>query len=155
MGDDVVSRPEYELHMRAGLAEAANLLAAEAAAQQVAIERPFNGLRMRARPGATGAQVVVDWYYDLGCARETRQRQERDTLRARAEASEQRAEALAAELAQARADARVLVGMVNHACLWGLTQEDHDALEPLVRAADGLLDDEAAGVVRRALGGAA
>ena len=77
------------------------------------------------------------------------------TVAAIARTAQAEVERLQAELAQARADARVLVGMVNHACLWGLTQEDHDALEPLVRAADGLLDDEAAGVVRRALGGAA
>lgn len=125
MGDDVVSRPEYELHMRAGLAEAASLLAAEAAAQQVTIERPFNGLRMRARPGATGAQVVVDWYYDLGCARETRQRQERDALRARVEAA----------LAQARAD---------QAEARGFLAECHKQLDEL----EGILSDTLAARAR-------
>jgi hypothetical protein len=103
-GDAIVRRPAYEMSLRSGLAEAANMLAAEAAAERRTIERPFNGLAMKAWPGITGAQVVVDWQYDLGCRRETKQRAERDALRARAEAAEQRAEAAEAALAAARAE---------------------------------------------------
>lgn len=97
MSDEVLRRPAYEMSLRAGLAEAATMLAAEAAVEQRTIERPFNGQPMRAHPGMTGAQVVVHWYYDLGCRRETRWRADRDDLRARLTAAE-------AALAAARAE---------------------------------------------------
>ena len=109
--NDTTVRPAYEMSLRSGLAEAANMLAAEAAAEKRVIERPFNGLAMKAWPGITGAQVVVDWQYDLGCRRESKQRAERDALRARAEASEAALAAARAEVAQARADRALLTGL--------------------------------------------
>jgi hypothetical protein len=109
--NDTIVRPAYEMNLCSGLVEAANMLAAEAAAERRVIERPFNGLAMKAWPGITGAQVVVDWQYGLGCRRETKQRAERDALRTRAEAAEQRAEAAEAALAQARADRALMTGL--------------------------------------------
>lgn len=84
-------------------------------------------------------------------------------LLSRAEAAEQRAEALAAELAQARADARVLVGQ-----MWAVDERFYteDVLVPAGLTAtevDAVRDSydhtlpvaEVVAVIRRALGGAA
>ena len=83
-------------------------------------------------------------------------------LRARAEAAERRAEALEAALAQARADARTLVGVAYglEECCWvedrlvpaGLTDTEIDAVESAHNDAFLMTNAEVVAVIRRALG---
>ena len=67
-----ILRPAYNMNPAKGLVEAANMLAAEADAEACTIRRPFNGLNMEAWPGVTGAQVALNWKYDLDGRRDRR-----------------------------------------------------------------------------------
>ena len=73
---------------------------------------------------------------------------ERDALCARAEAAE-------CKLAQARADALVLAGLLHFDAAPGLADGSVDALLNAIGAAASLPDTEVLAVIRRALGGAA
>ena len=76
-------------------------------------------------------------------------------LRARAEAAEQRAEALAAEVARLRADALVLVGLARTAAIYDLNGPDTEAWGEALLLADGLSSADVAEVMRRVLRGVA
>ena len=74
---------------------------------------------------------------------------------ARAEAAEQRAEALAAEVARLRADALVLVGLARTAAIYDLNGPDTEAWGEALLLADGLSSADVAEVMRRVLRGVA
>jgi len=80
---------------------------------------------------------------------------ENRTLTARAEAAEQRAEALAAEVARLRADALVLVGLARTAAIYDLNGPDTEAWGEALLLADGLSSADVAEVMRRVLRGVA
>lgn len=77
------------------------------------------------------------------------------TATARAEAAEQRAEALAAEVARLRADALVLVGLARTAAIYDLNGPDTEAWGEALLLADGLSSADVAEVMRRVLRGVA
>ena len=76
-------------------------------------------------------------------------------LRARAEAAEQRAEALAAEVARLRADALLLAGLANHHAVYEMDGHDAEALDVAAERADEAADGVVIDVIRRALWGVA
>lgn len=157
-----IKRPAYTAYEVSDVAEAANLIAAEARAADRTVRRPFSGSTLEGRPTWTAAHSVMWWHVDQERARDRAHDAERDALRARAEAAGQRAEAAErevaqarAELAQARADARVLAGLLHFDAAPGLAEISVDALTSAIGAAASLPDTEVLAVIRRALGGAA
>ena len=80
---------------------------------------------------------------------------ERDGAIARAEAAEQRAEALAAEVARLRADALLLAGLANHHAVYEMDGHDAEALDVAAERADEAADGVVIDVIRRALWGVA
>ena len=110
MGSDI-KRPAYLPLEASDVADAANLIAAEARAADRTVLRPFNGSTLEGRPTWTAAHTVMWWHVDQERARDTAHDTEHDALRTRAEAAEQRAKAAEAALAQARADRTLLAGL--------------------------------------------
>lgn len=166
MGSKVIVRPAYDFGAVRDLAEAANLIAAEAKTEGCTVRRPFNGVDMEGRPDLTAAHVVMWWEYDIGCRRETRQRAELDALTARANAAKADVDRLTAELAQAQADCRTLAGLYYGsdddrdffgAVLMpaGLTDAEVDALDEVWATAVHLSATEGVAILRRALAGGA
>ena len=78
-----------------------------------------------------------------------------DAATARAEAAEQRAEALAAEVARLRADALLLAGLANHRAVYEMDGHDAEALDVAAERADEAADGVVIDVIRRALWGVA
>ena len=74
---------------------------------------------------------------------------------ARAEAAEQRAEALAAEVARLRTDALLLAGLANHHAVYEMDGHDAEALDVAAERADEAADGVVIDVIRRALWGVA
>jgi len=116
MGSEVIVRPAivrpaYDFSAVRDLAEAANLITAEAKAEGCTVRRPFNGVDIEGRPDLTAAHVVMWWEYDIGRRREAKQSTELDALTVRANAAKADVDRLTAELAQAQADCRTLAGL--------------------------------------------
>ena len=90
-----IKRPAYSPFEVSDVAEAANLIAAEARAAGCSVQRPFNDCALEGRPTWTAAHSVMWWHVDQERARDRAHDAERDALRARAEAAEADLDALA------------------------------------------------------------
>lgn len=77
-----IIRPAYEWSEAQHVADAANLIAAEAAAEGCIVRRPFSGMMLEGRPDRTAAHTLSDWYYDEGRAREDNWREKERKLEA-------------------------------------------------------------------------
>jgi hypothetical protein len=126
-----IKRPSYTAYEVSDVAEAANLIAAEAQAAGCSVLRPFDGSTLEGRPTWTAAHSVAWWHIDQERARDRAHDAERDALRARAEAAEQRAEAAERELAQARAVVESRLAEVSQydytmRTLWGSHSKDRE-----------------------------
>ena len=106
-----IKRLSYTAYEVSDVAEAANLIAAEARAAGCSVQRPFNDSALEGRPTWTAAHSVMWWHVDQERARDRAHDAERDALRARAEAAEQSAEAAEAALALAQADRALMAGL--------------------------------------------
>jgi hypothetical protein len=127
MGSDI-KRPAYLPLEASDVADAANLIAAEARAADRTVLRPFSGSTLEGRPTWTAAHTVMWWHVDQERARDKAHDTERDALHTRAEAAEQRAEAAEAALAAALDDVELERGRV-------------EALEGCVAVRNEALDD--------------
>ncbi len=77
-----IIRPAYEWSEAKDVAEAADLIAAEAQAAGCAVHRPFNGVMLEGRPGDSAARTLSWWYYQEGRQREDNWRKKEDKLEA-------------------------------------------------------------------------
>ncbi len=77
-----IIRPAYEWNEAKDVAEAADLIAAEAKAEGCEVHRPFNGFMLEGRPGDSAARTLSWWYYQEGKAREENWRTKEDKLEA-------------------------------------------------------------------------
>ena len=162
MGSKVIVRPAYDFGAVRDLAEAANLITAEAKAEGCTVRRPFNGVDMEGRPDLTAAHVVMWWEYDIGRRREAKQSTELDALTARVNAAKADVDRLTAELTQAQADCRTLAGLYygdegdrKIFMPAGLTDAEMDALDEVWATAVHLSATEGVAILRRALAGGA
>lgn len=110
MGSDI-KRPAYTAYEVSDVAEAANLIAAEARAADRTVRRPFSGSTLEGRPTWTAAHSVMWWHVDQERARDRAHDAERDALRTRAEAAEAALAAARAEVAQVLADRALMTGL--------------------------------------------
>ena len=65
-----VIRPAYEWIEAQHVADACNLIAAEAEREGCEVHRPFNGFMLEGRPGTSAAHTMSWWYYQEGRLRE-------------------------------------------------------------------------------------
>ena len=70
MTKDPIVRPAYEWSEAGHIADACNLIAAEAEREGRVVRRPFNGFMLEGRPGTSAAHTMSRWYYQEGRARE-------------------------------------------------------------------------------------
>lgn len=77
-----IVRPAYEWNEAQHVADAANLIAAEAEAAGCEVHRPFNGMMLEGRPGTSAAHTLSWWYYQEGRLREDNWREKERKLEA-------------------------------------------------------------------------
>jgi hypothetical protein len=77
-----IIRPAYDWSEAQHVAEAADLIAAEAKAEGCEVHRPWNGFMLEGRPGDSAARTLSWWYYQEGKAREENWRKKEDKLEA-------------------------------------------------------------------------
>jgi hypothetical protein len=65
-----IIRPAYTWSEAKDVAEAADLIAAEAEREGREVHRPFVGFMLEARPGVSAAHTLSWWYYQEGRVRE-------------------------------------------------------------------------------------
>lgn len=65
-----IVRPAYDWSEAQHVADAADLITAEAEAEGCEVHRPFNGAPLEARPGRSATNVLAGWYYETARARE-------------------------------------------------------------------------------------
>ena len=124
---------------------------------EIALELQQRGVLMRGAavdPVADLCDNVRDIVADFAAAI-GQPEDEAPALRARAEAAEQRAEALSAEVARLRTDALLLAGLANHRAVYEMDGHDAEALDVAAERADEAADGVVIDVIRRALWGEA
>lgn len=65
-----IIRPAYEWNEAQHVADAANLVTAEAEREGREVHRPFNGIMLEGRPGTSATHTLSWWYYQEGRLRE-------------------------------------------------------------------------------------
>ena len=77
-----IVRPAYEWNEAQHVAEAADLIAAEAEREGREVHRPWNGFMLEGRPGDSAARTLSWWYYQEGRVREDNWRKKERELEA-------------------------------------------------------------------------